>query len=79
MREDEKGVFLERLTDRLKLSLLDAPSTVQVLDRDEKNEPQWLPVIAEPHHAVAKIPVTRRPRRCLLKIWTVVPSPSLNL
>jgi hypothetical protein len=79
MREHEKGVFLERLADRLQWSLLDAPSTVQVLDLDEKNEPQWFPLIAEPHHAVAKVPVTRRPRCCLLKILTVVPSPSLNL
>jgi hypothetical protein len=61
-------VFLDHLADRLIWSLLEAPSTIQVLDMDENNEPQWFTLLAEPHHTVAMQPITDPPRSRMLVI-----------
>jgi hypothetical protein len=65
-------VFQERLTDRLKWSLLASPSTIQVLDMDANSEPQWYPLLAEPHHRVAMQPITDTQRSRMLVILDFV-------
>jgi hypothetical protein len=66
MSEASETVFLHHLTDRLKWSVLDAPSTVQVLDMDENNEPQYIPLFGSPPHALAALPITSPARSCML-------------
>jgi hypothetical protein len=60
------------LTNGLKWSLLDVSSTAQVLDLGENNEPQWFPLLAEPHHAVAAEPITSPPRSRMLVVLDLV-------
>jgi hypothetical protein len=72
MPEPSETVFLHHLADRLIWSLLQAPSTVQVLDMDENNDPHWFPLLTEPHHPVAVEPITEPPRSRMLVVLDLV-------
>jgi hypothetical protein len=70
--ERDESVLREQLTNRLKWSLLDAPSTAQVFDLDENNEPQWRPLFDGPNHALATEPIHEPPRSHMLVVLVLV-------
>jgi hypothetical protein len=67
-------IFLDHLADRLNWSLLAAPSTIQVLDMDSNNSPQWYPLFpSKSHHdALAALPITSPPRSRMLVVLNQV-------
>lgn len=70
--EGEEGLFAEELTDRLRWSVLDPPTTALVLDLDNTGTPQWQPLLGAPHHALAKEPVTQPPRSRMVIAFDLV-------
>ncbi|KAF2825916.1 hypothetical protein CC86DRAFT_418509 [Ophiobolus disseminans] len=67
--EDERGIYVEETSDRLKWSLLDVPGTAEVLDLDGNGEPQWLHLLG---HPFAETPVTEPPRSRMLLVLSLV-------
>ncbi|EUC39891.1 hypothetical protein COCMIDRAFT_110253, partial [Bipolaris oryzae ATCC 44560] len=65
-------LFVEELTDRFRWSVLDPPTTAQIVELDDTGSPQWRPLLGPPNHALAEEPVTQPPRCRMLIAFDVV-------
>ncbi|KAH8725399.1 hypothetical protein GQ44DRAFT_726852 [Phaeosphaeriaceae sp. PMI808] len=63
---DQQGTVLEDKLDRIKWSMLDSPSTAQVIELDADHQPHLRPLFGEPLHALAQEPITYPPRPRML-------------
>ncbi|CAO2658351.1 Nn.00g060740.m01.CDS01 [Neocucurbitaria sp. VM-36] len=70
--EGHEGVFLHDRTDLLKWSILDSPTTAQIMELNSSGEPQWRPLFGEPDHPLAKLPITEPPRSRMLIVLVMV-------
>jgi hypothetical protein len=71
-KEEDQDVFLYDITDRLKWSLLDPPSSIEVLDLNEKGSPRWSHLLKDPKHTLAEEAITNPPRSRMLVVLDMV-------
>jgi hypothetical protein len=72
--EEDQDVFIYDVADRLKWSLLDPPSVIEVLDLNETGSPQWSHLLIDPKHAFANEAITKPQRSRMLVVIDIVES-----
>ncbi|KAH8723452.1 hypothetical protein GQ44DRAFT_570101, partial [Phaeosphaeriaceae sp. PMI808] len=72
--EDHQGTFLQDRLKRVRWSLLQSPSTAQIVELNDMGEPEWRPLFGEPNQALAEEPLTYPPQARMLVLIDLVNS-----
>jgi hypothetical protein len=70
----DKALLRDEVTERLKWSLLDPPSKIEIIDLNEAGEPYWRPLLEDPKHVLAGVAATEPPRSRMLVVLDMVDS-----